>query len=158
MKPSGEIKHLLMLSVLGMLIVLPSSTAHAEGPQDILIIANNSIPLKSISVGELRNIFLKKRTKWNGGLNAVPIHHPRSAKLRQEFNRIVLKMSLQEEKKYWENQKIKKGITPPPAFGKPLRAVFGLKGSVGYIYRSDYLEGVSKIILVIPSDKQLEKK
>ena len=40
---------------------------------------------------------------------------------------------------------------PPFSFSDALRAVFKVKGAVGYVFRGDYKPGVVKIIMVLPA-------
>jgi hypothetical protein len=60
-------------------------------------------------------------------------------------------MSVSEERSYWQNSKIKRGVSEPRAFGNVLKAVFKLRGAVSYVYRSQYKAGAAKIVLVIPA-------
>ncbi len=125
--------------------------AFAESPNDILIIANKSVHQESSTLGEIKNLFLKKKTTWQSGEKALPIHASRSASIRAEFLKRVLDMSTSEETAYWHARKVKEGIDKPVTFGNTLKAVFKLRYSVGYIYRSQYKEGVVRILLVIPA-------
>ena len=141
--------HLFFLIVTILLTCIRSS-AVADDPEDILVVANVSVAQTSIGLEELRTIFLKIRTSWHSGGKVVPINPKDGSALRRQFQEKVLGMSDNEEKSYWEKQKITKGIEPPPEFANTLKAVFRLKGSVSYIYRSQYREGVSKILYVLP--------
>lgn len=147
--------HLLLLLLLLMTLVLGlTSVPHeslADDPKDILIVANKSVGVDSLTLGEAKNLFLHKRTQWADGAKALPIYAPQRAPIRAEFDDKVLSMSLEDELVYWYKKKIQKGTPSPPEFSNPQKAVFRLKGSVGYIYRSKYREGVSKILLVIPA-------
>ena len=122
----------------------------AESPRDILVIVNGSVKGEKLSVNELREIFLKKRTTWGSGVRAVPIHSTNSA-LRDDFRQRVLQMSESEEERYWQQYQIQKGEAKPVSFGNTLKAVFQLKGAVSYIYRSDYREGVTNVVLTLPA-------
>lgn len=132
-------------------MLFAAEPAMADDAKDIVIVANKRVPVDSISLGELREIFLKKRTHWKTGVSAIPIHARKGSPLRKEFQAKVLQMSQAEEEDHWKKQMIRFGFPKPPEFGSPLRAVFRLKGTVSYVYRSDYKEGVAKILLVIPA-------
>ena len=125
-------------------------SAEAGDPNDILIIVNASLKERSISESDLRDIFLKKRTAWKSGVKAVPIHS-RNAELRGDFLGRLLNMSASEEARYWQEQQIRSGGSAPTAFGNTLEAVYRLKGAVSYVYRSDYREGVVKVVLTLPA-------
>ena len=70
--------------------------------------------------------------------------------LREEFRRRVLEMTADEEQRYWQNQKIVQGKTPPTEFKSSQRAVFSIKGALSYVYRKDLKQNVAKVVLVIP--------
>lgn len=132
-------------------VTLPTFASPEEGnPRDILIIANKAVSGDSITPADVRNFFLKKQSRWPGGIKVVPVNAKDQA-LRSEFRNRVLDMSETEETRYWQDLKIKKGTTPPIAFGSVQKAVFKLKGAIGYIYRKDLKDGVSHILLVIPA-------
>jgi len=125
--------------------------ASAESPQDILIIVNKSAGVKKVSVNELRDVFLKKRASWSVGGKVIPVHASEGSALRDDFRRKVLNMSSADEKKYWQDKKIKSGDSKPAEFGDTQRAVFKLRGAVSYIYRSQFKEGSANIVLVLPA-------
>ncbi|MCP4602614.1 MAG: hypothetical protein GY847_19215 [Proteobacteria bacterium] len=127
--------------------------AHAESPDDILIIANKGVSVNSITIPELKAIFLKQKANWKGGGRVVALNAKENTPLRAAFQKTLLGMSLAKEKSYWQDQKIRTGLSAPPEFGTLLKAVFSLRGSVSYILRKDYREGVVKILLVLPQAK-----
>jgi hypothetical protein len=140
------------LAATAMLLFLAlSGPAAAENGQDILVVANRSVNAETISVADLRELFLKKRLHHSDGSKAIPVHAPDGSAVRQAFCARVLEMSPAEEARYWQSAKIRSGKAPPPVFGNTLRAIFNMKGSIGYVYRSQYKEGVVKILLEIPA-------
>ena len=82
--------NLLLLLFVGCLLV--PTISRADSPDDILIIANKGVGVKSISTGELKNIYLKKKTNWGSGVKAVPIHVKRGAQIRHDFLKLILNM------------------------------------------------------------------
>ncbi len=141
-------RRIFILSIL--FTALISSVSVAESPHDILIIANVAIQANAVSMQELRDIFLKERTYWSKGGRAIPVHYREGSDLRNAFRTIVLGFQPNEEKTYWQERFIKTGTEAPPSFSNTQKAVFKLRGSVSYIFRKDYREGVSKILLVVP--------
>ncbi|MFO8072568.1 MAG: hypothetical protein R6V85_11900 [Polyangia bacterium] len=128
-----------------------SAPAAAQSPDDILVVVNSSSNVNSISAAELRDIFLKKRSHWRAGGQAIPIHASENSALRHDFRQRLLEMTSAEEEKYWSDRRIKSGTQPPVEFSNTLRTVFKLNGAVSYVYRSDYKEGIAKVVLVIPA-------
>jgi len=121
-----------------------------ENPMDILIVANKSVPVNSINEAVLRGIFLKVRKDWPGGQAAMPVN-AKDETLRAAFRSKVLQMDASAENRHWEEVKVKYGQSEPPALSNNLKAVFSLKGSVSYVYRKDFAEGIAKVVMVIPA-------
>ncbi|MCP4602906.1 MAG: hypothetical protein GY847_20715 [Proteobacteria bacterium] len=132
------------------ILVLSPRHARADSPDDILVIANKGVSVNSITIPELKAIFLKQKAHWKSGGRVVALNAKEGTALRSVFQKTLLGMSLAKEKSYWQDQKIRTGLSAPPEFGNLLKAVFSLRGSVSYILRKDYREGVVKILLVLP--------
>lgn len=131
-------------------LALPS-LASAESQSDILIVANPSADAGRLSLADVRDMFLKKRTSWPSGAKVVPLNVTDGSRLRNDFRNKVLGMTSEEEKSYWQERKIKAGESTPSEFGDTLRAVFKMRGAIGYVYRSQFKEGTAKVLLVIPA-------
>jgi len=122
----------------------------AESPNDILVIANAALTAKSVSESEIRDVFLCKKESWSTGLRAIPIH-AKDAALRNEFRQRLLHMDHSEETRFWQQYQIKTGKSQPGSFGDTLKAVYKIRGGVSYIYRSQYRQGIVKVLLVLPA-------
>ena len=146
-----KIKRCFWLTVFVVSVWLPQN-AVADNPSDILIIVNKGVSENKVDPELIRHLFLKIKTRWKKGTKVVPIHAKDGTQLRKEFLARLLKMTPDVEKAYWRDQKIKVGLSKPPEFGNVQKAVFKLKGAIGYIYRSQYLEGVVKVVLVVPAE------
>jgi hypothetical protein len=120
-------------------------------PTDLLVIGNSAVPTDSVSAAELKNYFLKKSGRWSGGMKVIPVNAKTGSPARVAFQKLVLGMSAAEEMRYFQDLKIKKGITAPAEFGNTQKAVSKLKGSVSYTLRSEYKAGVNKVLLTIPA-------
>lgn len=129
-------------------VAVPGSV-EAESGDDILVVANKKVEVKSISMAEARAFFLKERTSWKSGGKVVPVNAPAGTALRKKFRRKVLGMDAAHEQSYWQDEGIRRGLVQPPEFGNTLKAVFKLKGAVSYVYRKDFNADVAKVLLVI---------
>ncbi len=134
--------------VIGVFWAAPS-LAQAEKPEDTLIVANKNVGISAVSIEELRAFYLGERKSWKDGKRVVPVHAKRGSELRETFIMRVLGVDSVRDDAYWRDQKIRKGLAAPPAFSHTLKAVFKLKGSIGYVFRKDYREGVTKVLLVV---------
>lgn len=127
------------------LIVSLTGMARAEGPNDLLIIGNKSISASNADAAEVKAVFLKSKTSL-GGDSVFPINAKSDSDLRAAFRKLVLKMSDDKEKGFWEDEKVKKGVEPPPEMAGTLKAVFSKAGGISYVFRKDYKDGTAKII------------
>ena len=143
----SRISTILLFLLLGLSV--PEASV-AESPNDIMIIANKGIDTNQITIEELKQIFLGKKSSWKGGDRIVCLNQYASHPIRDAFREKVLNMSAKDEETYWENQKVRKQITPPPELGSIPKAVFKLKNSLSYAYRKDVPANVVKVLLVIP--------
>ncbi len=143
-------KALILLSLIIAVTLWLPSDARAESPDDILVVVNFSVKIESASKAELKAIFLKKKVRWKTGLKAIPIHAKGGTSLKKAFLKRLMERDEDLEQSYWQDQKIRAGLVPPVSFTKLLKAVFNIKGSVSYVFRDMYKEGVVKIIAVLP--------
>jgi ABC-type phosphate transport system substrate-binding protein len=136
----------MMLSVMALLPV----PLNAESPDDLVVFVNKKSRVRDLSVEELKQIFLKKKTRWPGGDKINCINSPEGSAEREAFRKRVLGMSKTEEITYWQNQKIRMQLSPPIEVSNTAKAVFRLNGAIGYAFRKDLPEGVVKAVLVLP--------
>ncbi len=136
----------ILICTLSFALLIPPTTALAESPEDILIIANNAIDENKIDLDTVRAFFLKQRSSWPGGQAAVPFNAKPGTKLRSEFQKRVLGMSQSEEAGFWEKAKLTGAKSEPADVNDGMKAVFKLKGAISYVFRSDFKPGVAKIV------------
>ena len=135
-----------MLTVMALLPV----PLNAESPDDLVVFVNNKSGVRSMSVEELKQIFLKKKTRWPGGNKIDCINTPEGTAEREEFRKRILEMSKTEEITYWQNQKIRMQLSPPIEISNTPKAVFRLNGGISYAFRKNLPSGVVKPVLVLP--------
>jgi ABC-type phosphate transport system substrate-binding protein len=123
---------------------LPTS-ARAESPNDLLIVVNKSVSASNVDASEVKDIFLKNKTALSGD-TVFPLNAKSDSDLRAAFRKHVLRMSEEKEKGFWEDEKVKKGIEPPPETAGTLKAVFSKSGGISYVFRKDYKDGTAKIV------------
>ncbi len=140
------------LLILSLALGIVGREARAENPLDLLIVANSTVPIDTITKDDLKQIFLKQRQTWPGGQKIIPLHVKGNPELRNRFRKIVLAMTAAKEKDYWEDQKMRSGLKDPPELKDVLKAAFRLKGSITYVLRKDYIEGVVKIVATFPAE------
>lgn len=131
---------------------LPGGAKSEDGaPSDLLVIASSAVPATSVTEAELKSFFLKKSSQWSGGMKVVPVNAKAGSPARTAFQQRVLAMSPAEEARYFQDLRIRKGITAPSELGNTQKAVSKLKGAISYVLRSEYKEGINKVLLTIPT-------
>jgi len=140
-----------LLLITAVVMMSHLAPAQAESPNDILVIANQTCPDDTITIDRAKAIFMKRRTIWSNNQKLIALNAKEGTALRDAFRTAAIKMNAIQEKTHWQNQKVRHGITPPPEFTKLQKAVFKIKGAVSYVFRKDFIKGVSKVLLVIPS-------
>ena len=128
------------------------SLAQAEAPNDILVVANKAVSVDRLTAGEIRNFFLKKLLRYKKGGKVVPLNAKEGSQLRKEFRKRIIKMDAAEELRYFQDKKIKGGKALPQERSNPQKALFSIDGALTYVYRVDYIEGLSKVLLVLPAE------
>ncbi len=91
---------------------------------------------------------MSKNQSLPGGLKASPVNLPKRSDLREEFDESGLGLSPDEVDRYWIDQKIRDGKSPPrplPSEGAVLRFVQSNKGAIGYV-SADVAEGSVRVV------------
>ncbi len=134
-------------------VALNHHPARADNPNDILIVVNTNVGENQIPIDVVRDIFLKRVRQWKDTGRLIPINPKNDSPLRRAFQAAVLEMDPAQETRYWQERKMRAGDVPPPSLGYNFKAVFRIKGAISYVFRQDYIKGVSKIVLVIPAKR-----
>src|SRR5688572_6190204 len=65
------------------------------------VIVNAANPLDSVSREMLSQLFMRRLRRWPGGLEALPVDQPASARVRERFSRNVHGKSVAYVIRYW---------------------------------------------------------
>lgn len=99
------------------------------------IITAKSNALRNVTFAELRQLYHGKRIAV-AGLKIVALNHPPNTPDRAGFDQLVLGMTPSEVARYWIDQKVRGGDTPPRTVDSVallLRVVAALNGALGYV-------------------------
>jgi ABC-type phosphate transport system substrate-binding protein len=124
------------------------TAAQADNPDDIVVIANRNLPVSALSLTEVKRIFRKEVTVYQGN-RLQPIHAKSGSALRVQFVSRVLGMNDSGEQKYWQDMRVKKGMRPPIELSNTVRAVFSAPGAISYCFRKDFNPTTAKMLLTI---------
>ncbi len=117
----------------------------------IIVIANPSVPVASVSLKELVTIYLLRVTLWPDGQPIVPVNQEADSRLRSRFSETVLGQQPMALANYW-NQMHFQGKNPPLVMDSSQAvAAFVRKvpGAIGYVSANTPTEGV-KIVERLP--------
>jgi ABC-type phosphate transport system substrate-binding protein len=128
-------------------IVLWTGAPVAEG-QSFVIVVNKANPVKSLTVTELRRIFMKQTRMWPHAESVVPVDWDATSEIRQAFSRQVLNRSVREMAEYWVQQSVTQGLAPPSTQKSSravLRFVASVAGAISYVPPSDVDDSVNTV-------------
>ncbi|MDH4285218.1 MAG: hypothetical protein OEV35_07855 [Gallionellaceae bacterium] len=137
-----------MRAILLSLAVLWASQGQAG---ELLVISSTQVPDATLSVNQLADIYMLKKTFWSGKLQVVPVNREASSQEREKFSEAVFNLPPQELAEYWNKLRFQGKL--PPLVQTSDQAVLGfvrtVPGAIGYINASRLPPDV-KVLLRIP--------
>jgi hypothetical protein len=134
---------------------LTEGSASAD-PVRLQLITAKANAIHDLSSADLRQVYRGKQVLI-GGQKLVPFNHPPNTPDRVAFDRIVLGMTPEEVGRYWIDQKIRGGDSPPRIIDSVallVRVVGALPGAVAYV-REGFSAPDLKVVTLegrLPSD------
>jgi hypothetical protein len=130
-----------LLPVVAALVALCEGVIAAEGElaPPIAVVVGSSSPLRSVSVDELRDVYLRRQRVWTDGSSAVPVNLPADHPLRVAFSRRVLGRGPVDLESYWRRLYIE-GLRPPLVLrtGQAVCAYVAVElSAIGYVRRDE---------------------
>lgn len=122
----------LLLGIAALLASLSINIAFAE----IAVITNTSTATDSLTVKQVRAIFLKKKTKFPDGSSAVPGDQSEGNDIKDEFGKKVLRKKPNQLGVYWSKRVFSGKGVPPEKVGNDaamMKWVAATPGSLGYV-------------------------
>ena len=113
-----------------------------------VVVVNKENPVKTLSVVELRSIFMKQSRMWSHAEPMVPVDWDSTHYLRRVFSKQVLNRSVREMADYWVQQSMQQGLTPPSTQRSAravLRFVASVPGAISYMPPSEVDDTVSVV-------------
>lgn len=109
------------------------------------VIVNNSVPINSLSKKAASDLFLKKKTKWDGGAPVSAVDQLDVSSIREGFSKSVHGKTTAAVKSYW-NQQIFSGRDVPPvekrSDAEVVSFVRSTPGAIGYVSEAVATDGV----------------
>ena len=110
----------------------PASTARPP----FTIVVNHANPVDTLTVAELRRIFMKQQRLWAHGDTIVPVEWDAASQMRRVFSQTVLGRSVREMAEYWVQQSVTQGLAPPSTLSSGVavaRFVATVPGAIAYL-------------------------
>jgi ABC-type phosphate transport system substrate-binding protein len=123
----------------GLLVLLWADASSTQAPAFVVVV-NKANPVKTVTLLELRRIFMKQSRMWPHAEPMVPVDWESTAVIRQAFSKQVLNRSVREMAEYWVQQSITQGIAPPSTQRSAraiLRFVASVPGAISYVPPGD---------------------
>jgi len=120
----------------------------AQQAPAFVVIVNKANPVKTLTVVELRRIFMKQTRMWSHAESIVPVDWDATSPHREAFSRQVLGRSVREMGDYWVQQSVTQGLAPPSTQRSAralLRFIASVSGAIGYLPPGDVDATVSVV-------------
>ncbi len=122
---------LILAAVMGMLFSFPGIALAG----DVVVIANNDVPVSSLTSDELKNIFLAKKTQWDNG-QKIDFVTLKQGDVHEAFLKAYLSKTASQFQRYFRTLVFTgKGKTPPSFQTEDdlVGYVAGTGGAIGYV-------------------------
>jgi len=106
------LRHALTFALIALSLALADAGTAASAPEPIAIVVGRDSAVSSMSLDELREIYLRRRRAWPDGLAIMPINLPADDGTRVRFSRRVLGRPPADMLPYW-NARYFEGVRPP---------------------------------------------
>jgi len=144
------LKHKFKNGFMGLVLVgcLTSGTVLAE----MVVITHPSSDTESLTMAEAKALFLKKKSSFPSGSDAVPGNQTEGSAIYDEFGKKVLKKKPQQLSSYWSKRVFSGKAMPPKVIGddQAIKAwVAQTPGSLGYV-DAGVVDDSVKVLLRVP--------
>src|SRR5579864_1682141 len=156
---------LVILTTATLVEPMPQSRVQAARPKESLaIIVNRENPIESLSMAELRTVFLGERSHWANGRRITLVMMEPGQPERDTLLRDVCRMSESDlRRRYLQGLLTGEVLVSPKTLASPVgvrKFVFNVPGAIGYLRPGDVDDSV-KIIRIdghLPSDAEYPLK
>ncbi len=108
-------------TALALLLVLAPLPPRAAPPasEPLAVIVHERRKESSLTLRELRDLFLKRRSSWSDGTRVLVVNWTARTAVREAFDLAVLKLTPDQSADYWVDQRIRGFGEPPPSVASP---------------------------------------
>jgi len=141
---------LVILTTAALVEPMPQSQVRAARPKESLaIIVNRENPIESMSMAELRTVFLGERSHWANGRRITLVMMEPGQPERETLLRDVCRMSESDlRRRYLQGLLTGEVLVSPKTLASPVgvrKFVFNVPGAIGYLRPEDVDDSVKVI-------------
>jgi ABC-type phosphate transport system substrate-binding protein len=133
----------------GFLLLLLSGPAGARSQElDFKVIVHPSNPIASMTSEQVSKLFLKKVTRWDHGVQVLPVDLAGSSPLRARFSQEIHGRPVSKVKAYWQQQIFSGREVLPPQKASDREVIAYVEanpGAIGYVGETTPLGNVRVI-------------
>lgn len=132
-------------------IALAETPARAQD-QGFEVVAHPSVSEPDVSYQSLRQIFLKRKTRWDDGSRVLPVDQEVEREVRSQFSEDILGRSADAMQTYWQAQIFSGRALPPTVLDDDqavLDYVSSTLGAVGYVSEGARIPNGVKVLQVV---------
>ena len=136
-----------------LLVVLLFVWFPVRAAEPLAVISAAANPLDTLSLDDLKLIYLRKSQMDSEGNRWIPLNLPVTDPIRRSFSLTLFSILPEEQQDYWNVQYFN-GITPPKVMASEeavLRFVASTTGSIGYIRKQKVDNRVKVLLLITPT-------
>jgi len=142
----------LFLSAAFCLLISKSSVAQTTGDADVAVVTHPDTPIDSLSLVEVRRVFLGERQYWNAKLPVVLLIRAPVARERDVVLRVIYQMTETQFKQYWIAKIFRAETASPPkiVYSNDVQysLVTALSGAIGFMDAREAAQAKLKILRV----------
>ncbi|MFP2927263.1 hypothetical protein ACLESO_19110 [Pyxidicoccus sp. 3LG] len=131
------------------------SPGHSRGAEvvEFLVITHPSSGVDTLTREQLAQYFLKKATRWDSGVEVIPVDLAEGSDVRAAFSEEILQRSVPAVRAWWQ-QRIFSGRGVPPAVmesdAQVVDFVRSTPGAVAYVAAGTDVKGVTVLMVADP--------
>jgi hypothetical protein len=113
-----------------------SMVGAAPNDKVFVVIVNKANPLSTLKRAKVSAAFLRQISRWPFGAEITAVDLPDKSPVREAFLKGVLRMTAEDLRAYWIDQKLTHNIDPPIRVATPaeaLRLVASKPGGIAFI-------------------------
>lgn len=143
-------KFCLFLVALALLVAPGLPQPEAQDSAGFRVIVNSANPSRELTKSQVSNFLLKKKAKWDHGVDAMPADLDAQSPIRAAMSDEIHGRSVASIKNFWQRQIFSGRDVPPPELSDDNRMLDHVRshpGAIGYVSGAAKVDGV-KVITV----------